>query len=131
MRMGRQRIPGDDPGKWNEAKGKVLLLLYLRARKLGNNRISAITVSKIHELTGVAYRTLLTSLPKWHRWEYIRRYRIPLKKLGYKTQGRYVFGYSIALKGIDWIEEWACIFLPFSRYRDRLDRGMGLYLLTF
>ena len=113
------RYPGDDPGRWNEAKGKVLLLLYWRYR---SGKSHPVGISDIHELTGVGYRTLATSLPKWHRWNYIRRKLISRKILDFELRGEKVYGYTIAAKGIRWIEEWAQYYLPIQRYRHEIDQ---------
>lgn len=119
MMKRRHRISGNEPGKWNRLKCKALLLLYLRAERLGNNKEAAIGLSEIHQLSGVNYNSLKASIGKWHRWGYLRRYRIKKRFYGYVIGE--VYGYSITTKGVAWVE-WARFYLPVSEYLAEIQR---------
>jgi len=119
MRKRRYRISRDDPGEWNRLKGKVLLLLYMRVERLGAGREAAIGLAEICQLSGVDYNSLKSSLGKWCRWGYIRRYRI--KKYFYGYVIGEIYGYSITAKGIAWVE-WARSHLPVLEYLAEIRR---------
>lgn len=119
--MGKPRVPGEDPGRWNEAKGKTLLFLFLRTQKHGTEKEAAIGIAAIHKLTGVPYRTLLTSCPKWHRWGYIKRFQNTTLSASGINNNRRVYHYTISDKGIRLLLEWARFYLPLDRYQAEMN----------
>ena len=83
-------------GRHNSIKFKCLWLLLDEVDR---------TAWEISGATGVGYRSVVTSLPKWVRWRYVTR-RTTID--GYR--------YRIAVKGQRFVEEsWS--IAPVQRYR--------------
>ena len=73
---------------WNHAKLTVLALLLLQAQPSMPHR--PLSLREIRSKTGLKYRSLATSLPKWVRWGYLNVHygaskRYSLTPKGYKT----------------------------------------------
>ena len=76
------------------------------------------TAREIAEATGVGYRSVVTSLPKWVRWRYITRRSRTID--GYR--------YRIAVKGQRFVEEsWS--IAPVERYRFEMSKRQGVKII--
>jgi hypothetical protein len=92
-------------GRHNELKCKVLYILYeaYKADTYGGGRW--LTAKQIYELSGVNYRSLLTRLPLYHRWEYIL---CPKHKYGFNC-------YAISKAGRAYFDKYRDV-MPLARY---------------
>jgi len=86
-------------GKHNANKAKVLLFLYEEA-----DTGRWFRARELHAMLGIPLRSICTSLPRWCRWDKVRRRRLD----GY-------FVYRIASDGLRWLERWYP-YMPLKQY---------------
>ena len=93
-------------GRHNELKCKVLYILYeaYLSDLYGGGRW--LTAKQIYEVSGVNYRSLLTRLPLYHRWEYIL---CPKRRYGFKR-------YAISKAGRKYFDKYRDD-MPLARYK--------------
>jgi hypothetical protein len=82
-------------GRHNAVKGKILLMLYSRWQERDSDGLCNVELAK---LTGESTLSLKTLLPKWLKWQYVKR--------GAKVFNDHpVFAYRIDSRGRKFIEQ--------------------------
>jgi len=92
-------------GKHNSTRVKAWLILY--DRYLGKKR--GLKLAELALLTGVSYKSLSASLPRWIKWRYVGARSRP--------GGR---EYSLRKRGRAWLERWRDT-MPLDRYIQEIE----------
>ena len=82
--------------KHNASRSKVYMVLWYR--KYQSHKNTGLTVSQLHEQTGVKYDTIKTRIALWVKWEFLKR------ELDV-SNGRPVYLYSIDNRGRHFVED--------------------------
>ena len=117
QKIRRPRYLGQDSGKFDEAKGKTLLMLRAYEQQYGRWSMNVfLTARQIHEETGVNLETLYASLRRWwKKCHYVRRNKTRT------IYGEVVYTYAIAERGKRWLEGFGK-YLPLARFAREIEQ---------
>ena len=117
QKIRKPRYPSQDSGKFNEVKGKTLMILRAYEKKYGPwSKDAFLTAREIHEETGVNLETLYASLGRWYRkCHYVRRSRTR------SIYGNIVYTYAIGERGRRWLDGFGK-YLPLDRFAREIEQ---------